>query len=111
MRAGGVPLSGLFASLGGVYLSYDISQFSANMTNGRGFMALAAVIFGGWRPRRAFVACLLFGLLEAIADRLQAASTFFRETPELVTILPYVATLIVLATTVRNARAPAALGK
>ncbi len=111
VRAGGVILSGLFASLGGVFLSYDISQFSANMSNGRGFMALAAVIFGAWRPLRALVACVLFGALEAIADRLQAASTFFRETPELVTVLPYVATLIVLATAVRNARAPAALGK
>lgn len=111
VRAAGVLASGLFASLGGVYLSYDIQQFSANMMNGRGFMALAAVIFGGWRPRRAFLACLLFGGLEAIADRLQAASEFFRQTPELVTVLPYVATLVVLATTVRSARAPAALGK
>jgi general nucleoside transport system permease protein len=111
VRALGVLASGLFASLGGVYLAYDIQQFSANMTNGRGFMALAAVIFGGWRPRRAFVACLLFGGLEAVADRLQAASSFFRQTPELVTVLPYVATLIVLAATVRTARAPAALGK
>jgi simple sugar transport system permease protein len=111
VRALGVLLSGLFASLGGVYLAFDIQQFSANMSNGRGFMALAAVIFGGWRPRRAFLACLLFGGLEAVADRLQAASTFFRETPEVVTVLPYVATLVVLATTVRTARAPAALGK
>jgi simple sugar transport system permease protein len=111
VRALGVLLSGLFASLGGVYLAFDIHQFSANMSNGRGFMALAAVIFGGWRPRRAFLACLLFGGLEAVADRLQAASTFFRETPEVVTVLPYVATLVVLATTVRSARAPAALGK
>jgi simple sugar transport system permease protein len=111
VRAAGVLLSGLFASLGGVYLAFDIQQFSANMTNGRGFMALAAVIFGGWRPRRAFLACLLFGGLEAIADRLQAASELFRQTPELVTVLPYVATLAVLGATVRGARAPAALGK
>lgn len=111
VRTWGVLLSGLFASLGGVYLAYDIKQFTANMSNGRGFMALAAVIFGGWRPRRALLACLLFGGLEAVADRLQATSTFFRETPELAGAFPFVATLIVLATTVRSARAPAALGK
>ena len=111
VRAAGVVLSGLFASLGGVYLSYDLHQFSANMTNGRGFMALAAVIFGGWRPLRALLACLLFAGLEAGGDRLQASYEVFRETPELVQVLPYAATLLVLAVTARSARAPAALGK
>ncbi len=111
VRAAGVVLSGLFAALGGVYLSYDLHQFSADMSAGRGFLALAAVIFGGWRPLRAMLACLLFAGLEAGGDRLQASYEVFRETPELVQVLPYAATLLVLAVTARSARAPAALGK
>jgi simple sugar transport system permease protein len=109
-RAVAVLISGALASLGGVYLAFDSHRFVADMSNGRGFMALAAVIFGGWRPRRALLACLLFGGLEALQDRLQGLEGA-RSFLQLIQILPYVATLVVLATTVKRARAPAALGK
>jgi simple sugar transport system permease protein len=112
VRTMGVLLSGGFAALGGVYLSYDQHQFVADMTAGRGFMALAAVIFGGWRPLRALVACLIFGGLEALQIFLQTKlSADFRAWQEFVEVLPYVATLVLLATAVQRARAPAALGR
>lgn len=110
VRASGVLLSGALAALGGVPLAYSNHQFVADFTAGRGFLALAAVIFGGWRPLRALVACLLFGALEALGDRLQGRAGF-RDYAEFVQMLPFVVTLIVLATTVRRARAPAALGR
>jgi simple sugar transport system permease protein len=110
VRTAGVLASGALAALGGVWLAYGQHQFVTDMTSGRGFVALAAVIAGGWRPLRALVACLLFGALEALTFRLEGHPSF-RDFHELVEVLPYVATLIVLATAVLRSRAPAALGK
>jgi simple sugar transport system permease protein len=111
-RYGAVVLSGALAGMGGVYLSNGITHsFSENMSAGRGFIALAAVIFGRWRPFGAFAACLLFGFTEALALRLPGAygsdaawTTLFRG-------LPYVVTLIVVAGVVGRSVPPAAVGR
>ena len=111
-RYAAVVLSGALAGLGGVYLSNGITHsFNENMSAGRGFIALAAVIFGRWRPYAAFVACLLFGFTEALALRLpgaygedQAWTTLFRA-------LPYVVTLVVVAGVVGRSIPPAAVGR
>jgi len=107
-----VVASGALAGLGGAYLSNGITHsFNENLSAGRGFIALAAVIIGKWRPFGAFLACLLFGFTEALALRLpgaygedQAWTTLFRG-------LPYVATLVVVAGVVGRSIPPAADGK
>ncbi|BBL80317.1 ABC transporter permease [Rubrobacter xylanophilus] len=108
MRYYGVALSGLLAALGGVYLSMGIlSAFTEGMTNGRGFIALAALIFGRWNPIGAAGAALLFGLAQA----------FIFQAPqevvplEFLQMIPYVLTIVVLAGFGGRAVAPAAIGK
>lgn len=108
-----VILSGLFAGLGGVSLSIFLSSsFSRNMTAGRGFMALAALIFGKWRPIPAAIACLLFGLADALQIRLQGVVLWGTDPVpvQFIQILPYLVTMLVLAGVVGQARAPKALG-
>jgi general nucleoside transport system permease protein len=108
MRYGAVILSGMLAALGGAYLSDAFGNaFNQNMTNGRGFIALAAVIFGKWRPFGAFGACLLFGFASALADRLQASAGI---SVNLLSTLPYVLTLIALVGLIGRSRPPAADG-
>jgi simple sugar transport system permease protein len=82
------------------------------MTAGRGFMALAAMIFGRWRPGGALAACLLFGFLDAIAIRLQGVSLpGVGEVPvQAVQALPYLLTVVLLAGFIGKAVAPKALG-
>ena len=76
VRYGAVTVSGMLAAAGGAYLSLGfVNSFTANMTAGRGFIALAALIFGNWRPFGAAAACLLFGFSSALADILQEYST------------------------------------
>ncbi len=110
VRYGAVVLSGLLAAAGGVYLSdgFGGGTFNDNMTAGRGFIALAAMIFGNWRPAGAFGAATLFGFSSAVALRLQvysaSASTLFN-------VLPYVLTLIAVAGVIGRTVAPAADGK
>jgi general nucleoside transport system permease protein len=105
-----VAVSGVLAALGGVYLSdgYGGGTFINNMTDGRGFIALAALIFGNWRPAGAFAAAILFGFSSAVALRLQvyspSASTLFN-------VLPYVLTLIAVAGVIGRTVPPAADGK
>ncbi|HEU5213914.1 MAG TPA: ABC transporter permease [Gaiellaceae bacterium] len=105
-----VVLSGILAAAGGVYLSDGSGggTFNDNMTAGRGFIALAAMIFGNWRPAGAFAAALLFGFSSALALRLQvyspSAATLFN-------VLPYVLTLIAVAGVIGRTVAPAADGK
>jgi simple sugar transport system permease protein len=101
--------SGMLASLGGAYLSIGfVHSFSQNMTAGRGFIALAALIFGRWRPGGALAATLLFGFGSALAQRLPvfspSAATLFQA-------LPYVLTLIAVAGVIGRSVAPAALGR
>jgi ABC-type uncharacterized transport system permease subunit len=102
--------SGLLAGLGGAHLSLgDLSQFVERMTAGRGFIALAALIFGKWHPLGVLGACLFFGLAEAVADGLQGwtgqlPSQFFLA-------LPFVLTLVVLAGFVGRSKPPGGLGR
>jgi simple sugar transport system permease protein len=108
MRYLGVLISGLLAGLGGAYLSIgQNSLFTRNMTAGRGFIALAALIFGKWHPVGAFLACLLFGLADATAIRMQGV---VQVPVEFIQIIPYVLTLVVLAGFIGRAIPPRAIG-
>jgi simple sugar transport system permease protein len=112
MRYTAVLLSGALAGIGGAYLSIGQSSlFTRNMTSGRGFIALAALIFGKWRPVQTMLACLLFGLTEAIAIQLQGVRFGGEEIPnQFIQIIPYVLTIVVLAGFIGQSRAPRALG-
>jgi general nucleoside transport system permease protein len=103
-----VLAAGGLAALGGVALSvYLSSSFTRNISGGRGFMALAALIAGKWKPERAALACLIFGLGEAWQIRLQST---FPIPVQFIQILPYFLTILVLAGFVGRARAPRNLG-
>ena len=103
-----VTASGALAAIGGSYLSIALlGSFNENMTAGRGFIALAAVIFGGWRPWGALAGALLFGFSTALAQRLPA---FSESTAVLFQALPYVLTLVVVAGVIGRSRPPAAIG-
>jgi ABC-type uncharacterized transport system permease subunit len=103
-----VITSGFLAALGGAYLSIALlGSFTENMTAGRGYIALAAVIFGAWRPFGALVAALLFGFSSALAQRLPE---FSESTAVLFQALPYVLTLVVVAGVVARSRPPASIG-
>ena len=109
-----VLVSGALAAMGGASLSVFLSSsFSRNMTAGRGFMALAALIFGKWKPVRVALACLLFGFAEAVQIRLQGVILWGTKTipVQFIQILPYVVTIMVLAGFVGRSRAPKALGR
>lgn len=99
---------GALAALGGAYLALEQHQFTDSMTAGRGFIALAAVIFGGWEPRRVAVACLLFAAAETLQIRLQGMQLI---PSQFVEMIPYVLTIVALAGLVRRATPPSALGK
>jgi len=101
-------ISGALAGLGGAYLALDQHAFSAEMTAGRGFIALAAVIFGRWDPLRAALACLLFAAAETLQIQLQGSQAI---PSQFVEMIPYALTIIALAGVVGRAVAPAALGK
>src|SRR5439155_16443343 len=108
VRYRAVALSGMLAALGGAYLALDQHQFSAEMTAGRGFIALAATIFGRWDPARAALACLLFAAAETLQIQLQSAQLV---PSQFVEMIPYALTIIALAGVVGRAVPPAALGK
>ena len=108
LRLKGLLLSGALAALGGAYLALDQHQFTDGMTAGRGFIALAAVIFGRWEPMRVAVACLLFAAAETLQIQLQGAQLV---PSQFVEMIPYVLTIIALAGVVGRSVAPAALGK
>ena len=101
-------LSGALAGLGGAYLALDQHQFSAEMTAGRGFIALAATIFGRWDPFRAALACLLFAAAETLQIQLQGMQAI---PSQFVEMIPFVLTIVALAGVVGRAVPPAALGK
>jgi len=103
-----VVASGCLAGLAGVYLSVAlVHSFNQGMTAGRGFIALAVVIFGGWRPYGALAGACLFGFSSAIAQRLPA---FSESLAVLFQALPYVVVLIVIAGLIGRSRPPAAIG-
>ena len=110
-----VTISGVLAGLGGAYLSIGQSSlFTRNMTAGRGFIALAALILAKWRPVPVLGACLFFGLTEALSIQIQGASWARiggEEIPvQFIQIIPYLLTIIVLAGFIGLSRAPKALG-
>lgn len=108
IRYAGVILSGAFAAIGGAYLSIGQSSlFTRNMSAGRGFIALAALIFGKWRPVQTMLACLLFGLAEAVTIQMQGVTPI---PVEFIQMIPYVLTIVVLAGFIGLSRPPRALG-
>ena len=111
VRYAGVTTSGALAALGGAFLSLGfVHSFSENMTAGRGFIALAALIFGRWRPFCAFGAALLFGFASALAPRLENVEGWATYGP-LFQALPYVLTLIAVAGVIGRSIPPAAVGR
>lgn len=106
-----VMISGALAGLSGASLSLGtVSLFREGMTSGKGFIALAAMIFGKWHPVGAFFACLFFGLMEAI--QIQASSLGLGWIPsEFLQAIPYIATILALAGVVGRAVGPAASGE
>ena len=114
IRYAALTINGVLCGLAGSYLVLAQSaSFSQNMSAGRGFMALAALIFGRWHPVGALWACLLFGFLDAAAIQLQGvALPGIGEVPvQFIQALPYVLTVILLAGFIGKAIAPHALGK
>ena len=114
IRYCGVLLAGVLAGIGGAYLSIGQSSlFTRNMTAGRGFIALAALIFGKWRPVQTMFACLLFGFTEAVSIQMQGAVKLpsGEDIPvQFIQMVPYVLTIIVLAGFIGSSRPPKALG-
>jgi simple sugar transport system permease protein len=105
MRYIAVIISGGLAGLAGAFISFNVSSYTENMVAGNGFIALAALIVGKWKPVPVMLACLLFGFSQGLASRLPWGS------PELLNSLPYVITLVALAGFVGKSVAPAAVGK
>ncbi len=109
IRYAAVTLSGMLAALGGAYLSIGfVHSFNQNMTAGRGFIALAALIFGKWKPFGAAAAALLFGFSSAVAQRLP---TYSGSAATLFQALPYILTLIAVAGVIGRSIPPAAIGR
>jgi ABC-type uncharacterized transport system permease subunit len=109
VRYAAVTLSGVLAAIGGAYLSIGFgNSFTENMTGGRGFIALAALIFGSWRPFGAAAACLLFGFSSALGVSLQVYSLSIST---LFTALPYLLTLVAVAGVIGRSVPPAADGQ
>ena len=107
IRYGAVMTSGVLSGLAGAFLAIGISNtFVPNMTDGRGYIALAAMIFGKWTPFGAFIACLIFGVGEAI----YANNSTIHVSQYLLSMLPYIITLVVLAGLVGRSSPPAADG-
>jgi simple sugar transport system permease protein len=108
VRYAAVAISGILAGLGGVYLALDQHQFTDQMTAGRGFIAISAVIFGRWDPMRAAAACLLFAAAETLQIQLQGSHAI---ASQFIEMIPYALTIVALAGVVGRAVPPAALGK
>lgn len=108
MRYMGVILGGVFSGLGGCFLTLaQLNRFTDNITAGRGFIAIAAVIFGKWNPYGAAVATLLFGIADGLQLRLQALGT--RLPYQFLLMLPYILTIVALIGIVGKSKPPAAL--
>jgi general nucleoside transport system permease protein len=109
MQYANLAISGMLAGLGGAVLVLEGVSFERAMSAGRGFIALAVMIFGMWRPSRAFLGALLFGTATAMQSQLQF--TGIQIPHQFVSMLPYILTLIVLAGFVGRARPPAHVGR
>lgn len=122
-RTAGVLLGGAAASLGGIWLAADQGRFTTNMTGGRGYIALAAMIIGKWRPLGAAAACLVFGLAESLQNILQVARQSGRDGApnwieriadtipnQAIQAFPYLLTIVVIAGLVGRSTPPAADG-
>lgn len=114
LRYVAVIISGLLAAAGGAYLSIGQSSlFTKQMTAGRGFIALAALILAKWKPVPALIACMFFGLMEALTIAIQGKYKMPSGEPipiQFIEMIPYVLTIIVLAGFIGASRAPKALG-
>ncbi|MHB9004175.1 MAG: ABC transporter permease [Coriobacteriia bacterium] len=107
-----VLISGALAGLAGANLTLEqVGSFTENMTNGRGFIALAANIFGRWTPAGSYLASLLFGFADALQIKLQIFRGVIDIPPQFFLMLPYVLTVVVLAGVMGRAVGPAAVGK
>jgi ABC-type uncharacterized transport system permease subunit len=102
----GVVLSGIIAGIAGSFLPFYSGSFVKNMTAGRGFIAIAAVIFGKWKPFGILIACLIFGLADAMQTVLSN-----KIPSQFAAMIPYVATVVILAGFIGRARPPASLGR
>jgi simple sugar transport system permease protein len=115
VRYRAVVIGGLVAGLAGAWFSMEAQGgFQDNMTNGTGFIALAALIFGAWRPWTAFAGAMLFGFTRALGSRLQILDVTigdFSVPSEIWQALPFIVTIIVVAGAVGRAVAPAAIGQ
>jgi general nucleoside transport system permease protein len=108
MRYAGVLISGAFAGLGGAYLSVElVGQYTEGMNQGRGFIALAALILGNWSVVGVALSCLFFGWTQALSTFLNVP--FLPD--EFIQTLPYITTLVVLAVFYRRVRPPKAVGQ
>jgi general nucleoside transport system permease protein len=114
IRYGAVVFSGMCAALGGAFLSFGFGgAFNENMTVGKGYIGLAAMIAGNWRPYPAFVICLLFGFSDGMSRRLQGSELLpdILSSPNILQTLPYIITLIALVGIIGRSRPPAAVGR
>ena len=105
-----VIVAGMIAGFGGAWFTLGtVGQFDENMTNGRGFIGLAAMIFGRWHPAGALAAALVFGFADSLQQKLSILNTPIPS--EFLAMAPYLLTIIVVAGLVGRARPPAAIGK
>ena len=115
LRYRAMLLCGLLTGIAGSYLAIaQNASFVKNMSAGQGYIALAAMIFGKWRPKTAMLACLLFGFLDALAARMQGVviPLIDREIPvQMIQALPYILTVVLLAGFIGKAVAPKAIGQ
>ncbi len=109
MRWAGVLLSGLLAGLAGVWLASDQHQFTDNMTGGRGYIALAAMIVGRWRPGLAALACLLFGAADAVQMTLGGMGIAIPS--QFLQMFPYLLTIVAVVGFMGRSTPPAAVGQ
>lgn len=109
VRYRNVALGGVIAGIGGSWWTADVGRFNENITAGKGFIALAVLIIGRWHPVGALVAALVFGLSDAIADKLALFDTGIPS--EFIAMTPYLATIIVVCGFVGRSRGPAAAGQ
>jgi len=110
MRYANVIIGGCIAGFAGIYFSLGLGSFEDNMTHGRGFVALAAMIFGKWSPYGSFAAALIFGFADAIQGKMQNVLQVGIP-PEFLQMAPYILTIVVLAGAIGRAIPPNAVGK